>query len=54
MAKLTKAQKKRLVKEILSKSTKLYTQDFPVIMSMKDYDAIRRAMDRTMKKIEGR
>ena len=51
MAKMTKAQKKRLVKDILSKSTKLYTQDFPVLMSMKDYDAIRKIMDRTMKRI---
>jgi len=51
MAKLTKTQKKRLVKEIKSKATKLYMLDFPVIMSMKDYDAIRKICDRVMNKI---
>lgn len=51
MAKLTKTQKKRLVKDIKNKASKLYMVDFPVIMSMKDYDAIRKICDKMMKKI---
>jgi len=51
MARLTKTQRKNLIKSIEAKATKLYTADFPVIMSMKDYDAIRKICDRLMKKV---
>jgi len=50
MAKLTKTQQKKLTKDILSKATKLYV--YPQrAMSMKDYDAIKKIMERTLKRI---
>mgnify|MGYP001161422421 CR=1 FL=1 len=52
MARLTKTQRKNLVKSIRSKAVKLYTSDFPVIMSMKDFDTINKICDRIMKKID--
>ncbi len=50
--KRTKTQRKKLVKDMLGKAQSLYIQDFPVIMSMKDYDAIRNICDRIMKRID--
>ena len=52
MPKLTKTQKKRLVKSIKDKAAKLYLADIPAIMSMKEYDAIATICDRVMKKIQ--
>lgn len=52
MVRLTKAQKKRLVTSLKDKADKLYMQASPVILSMKDYDAIRSICDRVLKKID--
>lgn len=58
MAKMTKAQKKRMVKEILSKSKKLYmvttttySSNEPPILSTKDMEAIERLCAKWMKRI---
>ena len=52
MSKLTKAQKKRLVKEILSKSKKLYMlYDNPDILSTKDMAAIEKLTSKWLKRI---
>ena len=58
MPKLTKIQKRRLVKEILSKSKKLYmitttsySVNEPPIVSTKDMEAIERMSGRWIKRI---
>tara|TARA_Y100000310_G_scaffold310552_1_gene355922 strand:- start:53 stop:214 length:162 start_codon:yes stop_codon:yes gene_type:complete len=52
MSKLTKAQKKRLVKEIISKSKKLYMADFnPAILTVRDLDAIEKLTSKWLKRI---
>ena len=52
MPRLTKTQRKNLIKGILGKATKLYTADFPTSgMTMKDYDAIKRICEKMMNKL---
>jgi hypothetical protein len=54
MAKLTKAQQKRLVNEILNKSKKLYMvkrKDYQNIVPSKDMDAIERLCNKWLKRI---
>ena len=57
MAKMTKAQKKRMVQEIRKKSQKLYTQSWlpgvttGAVVSTKDMEAIERMCARWMKRI---
>lgn len=54
MAKLTKAQQKRLVNEILNKSKKLYMvkrQDYQNVIPSKDMEAIEKLCAKWIKRI---
>lgn len=52
MARLTKTQRKNLIKGIMGKATKLYLAEGPTTgMTMKDYDAIRKICDKLMNKL---
>lgn len=54
MAKMTKAQKKRMVKDIMKKTQKLYMSDsanIKFIVSTKDMDAIERLCNKWMNRI---
>jgi len=50
MSKMTKAQKKRMVREILAKSKKLYGL-YDGILSTKDMEAIERLCAKWLKRI---
>jgi len=52
MPKLTKTQQRRLAKEILSKSKKLWGMPGPSsVMTTKDYIAVEAIISRTLKRI---
>ena len=48
---MTKTQKKNALKTIQNRATALFTASGISVMSMKDYDAIIRIVDRIMKKL---
>jgi hypothetical protein len=50
-SKLNKTQRKRMVRSVSSKALKLYSQQFPPIMTMKEIDTINSIMNKVMKKI---
>ena len=52
MARMTKAQKKRMLMSIQSKASKLFTASPFPSLSMKDYDAIIKITDRQLNKLK--